>query len=406
MVWRWIRGLFTSGGTRQKGLQIGAPHHSFAPAVPVTLDSALQISTVWACVRLLAESVSALPIKVYRTDGGVRREDPDHPLARLFAGRLNRLGQNSLEFFETMTWQLALLGNAYAIIQRNTRGDIIGLEPMMTQQMEVILTDQGVVYQYTDASNVKVYDQSRIWHVKLMGNGVIGMSPLDYARNSVGIAAAIDRRVSKIYSNGAKPAGVLTIDRLLTKEQREKIKENFKDLKEGDEDRLFVLEADMKYQQISMSPQDIEMLSSIKFRVEDLCRFFGVPSILVNDNGASTAWGSGIQQIVTGFYRLGLRPYLERYESSAVQWLLPPEERRTVEIEFDFNALTRSDRAERIRMQKEAVTGALMTPNEARAEEGLPPIDGGDQLYMQQQMVPISILKNGPIVRGLQRTTE
>ena len=395
MAWGWFRGLFTSGGTRQEGLQVSFPSYATNAAAPVTVDTALQVSAVWACVRLLSESIASLPINVYRVENGVKTKAEDHPLSIIFDGKVNRW-QNRMEFFETMTWQLALLGNAYAIIQRNNKEQIVGLLPLMSQQMEVKLLDDGTItYQYTDGTGVTVFSQKSIWHVKLMGNGIIGMSPLAYARNSIGIAAAAENRVSKIYSNGAKPAGVLMIDRLLSPEQRKKVKDNFRELSEGDEDRLFVLEADMKYQQVSMSPQDIELLASRRFQIEDICRFFGVPSVLVNDREGTTVWGSGIQQIVQGFYKLGLRPYLERYEASMKQALLTPEERRNMEIEFDFNALTRPDRSDRITMLKEAVTGGLLTANEARREEGMPPVEGGDELYMQAQMVPLRMLSQG-----------
>lgn len=396
--WTRVWGIVTGAGYRQPGLQLGSPaYYNTAAAAPVTMDTALQLSAVWACVRLISESVASLPINIYeRGPNGERVRIYDHPLSRLFDGRVNKW-QTRLEFFETMTMQLALTGNAYALKQTNTRGDLIGLVPLMSEQMEVTLLDDGsMAYQYTDGSDIKVYSAERIWHVKLMGNGVIGLSPLSYARNTFGLAQAAENRTTAIYSNGAKPSGVLMVDQLLKPEQREQIRANFAGLSEGDTDRLFVLEANMKYQQVSMSPQDIELLQSRRFQIEDIARFFGVPSVLINDTAATTAWGSGIYQLVQGFYKLGLRPYLERYEASAANWLLKPDERRKYEIEFDFTALLRADSAERYKAYREAIQGGFMTPNEGRKEEGWLPKDGGDDLYMQQQMVPLSILREGP----------
>ena len=398
-LWSRVISFFSGGaGHRQKGLQSGIPSYGKKSAVPVTLDYALQLSAVWACAKLITESVASLPINVYRKNlaTGERSLLVDHPLSILFNGKVNRW-QTKNEFFETLIYQQVLLGNFYAAIQRGAGNRIVGLVPLMSEQMQVALQDDGaLLYKYTDGTNITIYSDKTIWHGKLFGNGVIGLSPLAYARNSVGIGLAAEDAVTDIYENGGKPSGVLTIDKILTADQRTKIKENFKEMSDGGESRLFVLEAGMKYQQVSLSPQDIELLSSRKFQIEDIARFFGVPSMLINDTSSSTTWGSGIQQIVQGFYKLGLRPYLERIEASMKCWLLTPEERATIDIEFDFNALIRPDMGDRIKMYKEGVQGGIMTPEQCRAEEGWPRKPGDDELYMQQQMVPLSMLKTIP----------
>lgn len=383
----------SGAGVRQRGLQIPVPLiYQSNSAAPVTQDTALQLSAVWACVRLISEAVASMPLNLYRVEGGVKTLATDHPLQRLFNGKVNRW-QTRQEFFETLTYQLSLLGNAYSVIQRNGQGQIIGLIPLMSEQMEVGLEENGdVTYKYTDGSTVKFYAQSTIWHNKLFGNGVIGLSPLGYARNTIGVGSAVENRVTKIYSNGAKPAGMLMIDKMLTADQRARIKQNFNDMSEGSGEGLFVLEADMKYQQLSLSPKDIELLASRRFQIEDIARFFGIPSVLINDTAATTVWGSGVQQIVQGFYKFGLRPYLERFESSMKNWLLAPEERSLYEFEFDFNSLLKPDESERYRSYREAILAGFMTPNQARLREGWEPIAGGDVAYMQQQNLPLQEL--------------
>jgi HK97 family phage portal protein len=164
-----------------------------------------------------------------------------------------------------------MMGNNYSAIQRNGKGEIIGLVPLMSEQMEVSLLDGGdVSYRYTDGQNVNVYAQKTIWHNKLFGNGIIGLSPLSYARSSIGIAQAAEKSVTAIYKNGGKPSGVLTIDKVLTQVQRDQIKQNFSGLNEGNESRLFTLEAGMDFKQTSLSPQDIELLASRRFQIEDI----------------------------------------------------------------------------------------------------------------------------------------
>lgn len=390
--WRTLGRYLSGAGNRQVGLQSGVPSsYSNTSATPVTVDTALGLSAVWACTRMISEAVGSLPIRVYNVDRktGAKTLNTEHPLHILFNGKTNRW-QTRQEFFETLTFQLVLMGNAYAIKQRDSQGKLIGLIPMMSEQMEVSLQDDGSrLYQYTETTATKIYAEDTIWHNKLFGNGIIGLSPLAYARNSIGIGQAAEQSVTKIYKNGGKPSGILMIDKVLTEPQREAVRQNFKELAEGNNDRLFVLEAGMKFEQVSLSPQDIELLQSRRFQIEDIARFFGVPSVLINDTAAGTTWGSGIQQIVEGFYKLNLRPFLKRYQDSMKVWLLTPAERLTMEIEFDFDELVQPGLKDRITSGKEAVQGGLLTPNEWRSNEGMQPMNGGDKLLVQQQMIPI-----------------
>jgi len=384
---------FGIAGRREAGVQQANAGSYNISNVTVNEDSALKLSAVWACVRLIAETIGGLPINAYKLlPDGTRILDNEHQLAQLFKNKPNRY-QNRVEFFETMTMQLCLHGNAYAHIQRGTGGKVVSLLPLMAEQMEVnLLTDGSLVYRYNSGNNLSVYAPESIWHLKLMSNGIVGLSPLSYARNSVGIGIASEDRVKALASNGFKPTGVLTIDKLLKPEQREQIRNQFADLASGSSDPLRVLEAGMAYQQISMNPKDVQLLETRKFQIEDIARFFGVPSVLINDTSASTTWGSGIEQIVQGFYKLGLRPYLERYEASIANSLLSAADRRNYEFEFDFGALLRGDELTRFQSYKEAINAGFKTINECRQSEGLYPIEGGDRAYLQAQMTPITDL--------------
>jgi HK97 family phage portal protein len=388
---RWV-----SGGLRRfMGLQYGGPGgYDTAPAAPVTFDSAMQLSVVWACVKLLAETVASLPLGIYRKTATGRELDPTHPLAILFAGRVNRW-QNRIEFFESVILNLVVHGNAYCLIEKRG-GMIVSLLPLMSAQMEVrLLADGTVVYTYTQSQGIDVIAAERIWHIKLMGNGIVGLSVLDYMRNTLGIAIGAEKAVSNIYTNGGKRSGVLMIDKLLTPEQRTQVRANFNGLVEGGE-RLYVLEAGAKFDPISLSPQDIELLASRRFQVEEICRWFGVPSVMVNDTSGSTVWGSGISEIVRGFYKLTLRPILEKVELSITVSLVPREDRASFEAEFDFEGLLRSDQKSRYDGYRTGIQGGIITPNEAREWEGLPAMAGGELLYMQGATLPIDKLGQTP----------
>lgn len=389
-LWSWLSG----GSVRTPGIQYPGPAtYEVESSVPVTEETAFQVSAVWACVRLLSETVASLPVNVYKKTptGRVMVQPGEFWFADLMARKPNRY-QTKVEFLETLMLNLTVHGNAY--IKKSKLGDrYTSLMPLMSSQVEPTLQQDGsMIYTYTDGTNVDVYSEASIWHVKLFGNGVVGKSPIAFGRNMIGIAQAAEKAVTKIYNNGGKPSGVLSFDRLLTPEQRDTIRANFSSLTTGTDERLLVLEQGAKFDQISMSPQDIELLASRKFQLEEICRWFGVPSVLVNDTSGSTTWGSGIEQLVQGFYKLNLRPYLERLEASIQANLFSVDEANQYEVEFDFEGLLRSDFKSRLEGYRTAIAGSVMTPNEARKLEGLPRVDGGDALLSQINMAPVNTL--------------
>lgn len=391
MAWYSTIAAYIGKGLRRiAGLQIPDPSSSNATTgKSVTFESAMQVSAFWACVRLISETVASLPVRFYRVDGKMRAEDDNHPLWMVLALRPNRY-QTRVDFFLTLVLNLVTRGNAYAQITRNGAGQIVSLLPLMSAQVETrLLSDGSVVHCYTGSDGVRVLADENVWHIKLFGNGIVGLSPLGYGSNAVGIAMASEDRVSAVFRNGAKPTGVLMVDASLNRDQRAEIRNSFSDLAEGNNDSLIVLDKFMKYEQVSMSPQDIELLQSRRYQVEDIARFMGVPSVLINDTQSTTAWGSGIRQIIEGWYKLGLRPYLENIEMSARIQLMRPDEWRKWEIELDFDALLRADALARFEAYKNAIGGTVQTPNECRAAEGLPPVPGGDRLLANGTMVPI-----------------
>lgn len=378
------------GLQRRDGLQTSFPvSYTQQAAATVNFDTAMSVSAFWACCRLISETIAAMPLKCYRMDGETRVEDRDHKLWRLLNFRPNRY-QTRTEFFETIGLNLASSGNSYCAIERNGVGDPISIMPLMSAQMEVEYMDDGeIVYMYNSASGVKrIFAAESIWHIKLFGNGVIGLSPIGYMRKSLGIAIASDDRASTLSASGGKTNGVLMVDKLLTPDQRAAIRRNFAGLTEGSVDQLFVLEADMKFERTALSPQDMQLLETRKFQIEDIARFMGVPSVLVNDTSGTTAWGSGIQQIVEGWYKLNLRPYLERIESSIKRHLMREREWEEVDIEFDFDALLRASQQQRYESYNKAINSGVLTPNEARAKEGKKPLNGGDKIYLNGTLVP------------------
>lgn len=391
LAWFGLGGL-----TIQKGVQMGVPLSAPAEsAAPVNFDIAMTVSAFWGAVRLISETMASMPLECWDVtadaDGNVsRKRNTRNGLWRVLNYQPNRY-QTRQEFFETLTLSLAVHGNCYCAIQRSATGDVIGLLPIMAGQVTVELDEEGdIMYTvYSPSGSVQVYSQKSIWHVKLFGNGIIGLSPLSYAAQSLGIAASINNRVAVMARNGGKTTGVLTIDKLLSPTQRARVRENFRDLEEGNEDGLFVLEAGMNYQQTSMTPSDLQLLETRRFQIEDIARFMGVPSVLINDTDAASTWGSGISEIIGGWFKLGLRPYIERFQSSIKRHLIDISEWEKVEIEFCFEVLLRMDEAARYKMYQSAIYSAVLRPNEARAREGLPSDPMGDKLYANGTLTPL-----------------
>ncbi len=387
--------MFANAGWRVPGTQADGAR-PVSVAKPVNADSALALSAVWACVRLASEAVGAMPINFYSlSPDGIRAPLRDHSLALLFANHRPNSLQTRNEFMETMLINLMLHGNAYARKVTNKKGEIVSLLPLMAQQMQVSLDASGKrSYIYTEGGTVFALAQESVWHIPLMpSNGVMGLSPLQYGARAMGIAIAAEDRVSTLAANGFKPAGVLMIDKLLKPEQRDAIRKQFSDLQEGQGDPLKVLEAGMKYQQISMSPKDVQLLETRRFAIEDIGRFYGTPSVLINDTAATSVWGSGISEIKEGYYTLTLQPLLEKIEASIKKWLLKPEERSTIDVEFDFSRFLRGNQKARVEANAAAVSGGLKTINEARSSEGDPPVPGGDKIYVQAQMRPLDAIQ-------------
>jgi HK97 family phage portal protein len=383
-----LRSLFGRGGdTIKQGEQTNRPT---IPTEVKSFDVAMTQSAFWASVRLLTETVSAMPLVCYekKSNDTIQNVKTDYPLWELLNYEPNRY-QTRTEFFEQVMLNLVTWGNAY-IIKQQVGTRITGLTVYPSEQVKMsLLHDGSITYEYvTPNGDIKVFAEKSVWHIKLFGNGLVGMSPLAYAGNALGISKNLGDRQSRLAANGGKVNGVLTVDSALTDMQRKAVKANFAGLSEGNADELFVLEAGFKYQQTGLSPTDQQLLESRRFSVEDIARFMGVPSVLINDTASSTTWGSGIEQINMGFYKLNLKPYLERIESSIKRHLIPRKDWQSIDIEFDFDSLLRADSLTRADTYSKAVNSGQMTPNEVRALEGRPPKTGGDEIYLNGSLVP------------------
>ena len=407
--WARMASFFVGGRlvTPEKGSQTGPVSASGVVGDSVVNDErSLQISTVFACVRLISSVTACLPLDVFETKGDDRSKVGfDNPLARLLRYSPNQF-MTAFDFRVSMTMQLCYYGNAYALIERNSVGDIISLVPLMSVNMDVRLEGKRVVYRYRRDSEYADFKQSDIFHLKGFGfNGLVGLSPIAFGAKTAGVAVAMEDQQRDFYANGAKsPQILMTGDgKTLNKAQRDQLEENFKEISGGPvKKRLWVLEAGFTTQAIGVSPQDAETMAARKFQVSELARFFGVPPHLVGDVEKSTSWGSGIEQQNLGFLQYTLDPYLEIWETSILRWLIKPADLGRIHAEHNRDALLSGDSTARANYMKTQIDTGLLTVNEGRRVGNRPPLPGGDVATRQSQNVPLTQLgKTNPAPSGV-----
>ena len=391
MASMWSR-WFGSAIGENKGTQNAVPSVALVPdSGNVAPDGALQISAVWACIDRRASTIASLPFFAYTTKDGQRELARNTRLYSLLHESPNSR-MTPYEFWRSMILNHDLRGNAYARIERDGRGEAMALWPMPADQVEVeVLNDGSMIYKYQLGSDVAVFGENNVLHLKNLGNGTVGLSKLEFMRSTTDEAAKAQGTASKVFGTGGKPTGVLMIDKVLNPEQRAKIKESFAGMAEGSTSRLYVLEASMKYEQLSMSPEQQQLLETRNFTVSEIARWFDVPPVLIHHNDTTT-WGSGIEQIVDGFYKLSIRPMLVSIEQATRKRVMTANQRSYMSCEFALDALLRGNPTQRADLYAKLVQNGVATRAECRQLENLPPMAGADQLTVQSNLLPIGML--------------
>ena len=264
-----------------------------------------------------------------------------------------------MEFWVALLFNLLLRGNAYARIERNASGEAIALWPMPSDQVEPwLLPDGTLVYKYTVGSNVAVLPRTTCCTLKAWATARPGWIAWITCAPAPTKRPTLRALPMPCLPTTAKPSGILMIDRVLNKEQRSAIKSNFQEMAEGGTSRLYLLEADTKYQQLNLSPADQQLLETRKFTVEELCRWFGVPPVLVGHSNV-TAWGSGIEQLIDGFHKLVIGPMVVNLQQAIAKRVLTPAQRARLSVEFSLDALLRASLKDRMDLYAKAVQNGL-----------------------------------------------
>jgi HK97 family phage portal protein len=369
----------------------------------VGADGALRISTWWSGVRLYGETIGALPCAVYekQTDGS-KKSNTDHWLYNLVHESPNS-DQTAAEYWESVVIDLAVHGNAYALKAKRDDGSIISLTPLSADPGDMKRRrDQSGILRYTFTHRGKRYvdlTEDDVFHIRGFGDDGEGggLSTLAYARESLGFSEAIAASAGTYFRNGMKNSIFFTQPpggKAMTSDQRKDFRTAFIEPYLGGEGlNAGLLEHGFDVKSVSLPPKDAEMLLTWRFSIEDLCRWLRIPPVLVGHAAqGQTMWGSGIEQIMLGWYVLGLRPYLTRIEQAIKKRLLPPAERGKVYAEFLFEGLFRADSVGRAALLASLGQNGYLTRNEGRAMDNKPPMPGGDVLTVQSNLVPLDQL--------------
>jgi HK97 family phage portal protein len=385
--------LGRGGATAEKtGVQDGLPGNSLNDGTrQVGVDGALQISTVWACVDRRATTLASLPIFVYKQVNGEKTLARTDRLYAILHDQPNPR-MTPFEFWRALIMWHDLRGNAYARIERDANGEAVALWPMPSDQVEhVVLDDGSMVYKYSIGNSIAVLAAENVLHLKNLGNGTVGLSKLEFMAPTLDGAAKAQLDASKMFGAGGKPTGILMIDKILNKEQREAVKRNFADMAEGATSRLHLLEANMKYQPASLTPAEQQLLETRRFEVEEICRWFDVPPVLVHHANV-TAWGTGIEQIREGWCVFTIMPMVVNIAQAIRRCVLTPRQRASLVVEHSMDALLRATPKDRADIYAKYVQNGLQTRAEVRQLEGLSWRPESDVLTAQSNLVPLSLL--------------
>ncbi|MBY5942778.1 phage portal protein [Halomonas sp. DP5N14-9] len=357
----------------------------------VTVNATLQLSAAWACVRLLSETISTLPLKLYeRQSDGSRVAATSHPMHSLITRAPNREMTPS-RYMLMIVASLCLWGNAF-VEKRKVGSRVVALEPLLPQRMTVKRGDNGALqYKYLDPVTGKDREiaEKDVMHIRGFGlDGICGMQPVSAGRDVFGGAMSADEAANKVFAQGMQASGILSGDSPLKQEQRDRLQKHLERfMGSTNAGKVMVTEAGMKYQAITMNPEAAQMLETRNFSVEEICRWFRVPPFMVGHMDKQSSWASSVEGMNLQFLTNTLRPILENIEQEIDRCLLGNTDRYYVE--FSVEGLLRADSTGRANYYNTLLQNGVMSRNEVRRLENLPQVEGGDTLTVQSNMMAL-----------------
>lgn len=380
--------------------------------VDVTPERAMQSMTVFACVHILAETVAAMPLHVYRRlKGGGKERATDSEIYPVLHLKPNP-EMTSFELRETLMGHLGIRGNAYCEIQRNQAGQVIGLWPLRPDKIQLLRTVNGLVYHYTMPDRIGGYRDfaaENILHLRWFSNdGLTGMTPIGQAREAIGLALATEEFGSRYFGNGAQPGIVLEHPGTLSNPAQERMKQNWNSEHQGlsNSHRIAILEEGMKIEKIGLVPEEAQFLETRKFQNLEIARLYRIPPHLLADLDRATF--SNIEQMSLEFVAYTIQPWLSRWEQRMNVSLLSEVEQRSMFVEFLLDNLVRGDITARYAAYAIGRQNGWLSADDIREKENLNPLpDGEGKVYLiPMNMMPASDVNNPPALPQRNSATE
>ncbi|EPO7918064.1 phage portal protein [Pseudomonas aeruginosa] len=361
--------------------------------------SVLKLSAVWACARLIAETISTLPLGLYEKTARGRIALTDHPLYSIIHSRPNP-DSTAVVFWEAMIVSMLLRGNGFA--EKNYIGKrMVSMDFLAPGRLSITRAANGNrKYRYTEKDGTqREIPAKNIFRIPgFTIDGDWGLSAIEYGSQVFGSALAAGNAANSTFEKGLAPTVAFTMQRVLNKEQRTEFRESLAEVSGAiNAGKSPLLEGGMDAKTIGINPKDAQLLESRAFSVEEICRWFRVPPFMVGQSEKSSSWGTGIEQQMIGFLTFTLRPWLTRIEQAINKDLLSLADQMTTYAEFSVEGLLRADSKGRAEYLASMVNNGLMTRDEGRAKDNLPLMGGNaDVLTVQTALIPLDQLGKAP----------
>ncbi|HAK62458.1 MAG TPA: phage portal protein [Alphaproteobacteria bacterium] len=358
--------------------------------VAVTAEAALSVAAVWRCVSIIANSVASLPLHLMsedRRDPRVKIKATGHPLFSVLYAAPNGW-QSSFEFRNAMMMNVLLFGNAYAYKVMGSDGNVRQLIPIRADMVEVHQRDDFMLeyIERRDKGGSRKYAQDEIFHLRDISiTGLSGDPRLRRMRNAIGLAIQTELFGSSLFANGANPGSAFCHPGAISAEAFERLKSSVEEhVGAGRANKNIILEEGIQFKPLGMTNEDSQFIDTRRFQISEIAMFFGVPPHMLGDTKATTSWGTGIEQQNIGYLQYTVGPWITAWEQAIIRDLILLRDRGSIYPKFNVSGLLRSSASDRAAYFSAALgsggSPGWMTPNEVRALEELPPIEGGDSL--------------------------
>lgn len=402
--------VWESNSSSEDFLKLFSGSSETSSGIRITAGSALRNSVVFACNRVLSESIASLPLVLYKEDeNGNRAKAKKHPLYKLLNSNPNK-ESTTMQWRETMITNINLRGNHFTQIIRNKRGDIVSLWGLDTARMTAKRLEKTgeIIFIYNIGSKEVAFNFGDILNVAgLSLDGITGISPISYNRESIGVSVALDKFAGSFFKNGASPSGIFSIQGELSDEAFKRMKEDFPKSYAGmkNHNKPMILEGGASFSPITMTNVDSQFLEARKFQKQDISAIFRVPLHMIND--LEKANYNSIEQLSLGFVIYSLTRTLIRIEQCLQRDLLTEKEREDgYYIKHNLSALLRGDIKSRAELYSKFVSTGIFTINDVLKLEDMNEVDNGGNRYMQMAMTTIDNNNDGKNLKQDTQTKE